>query len=76
MINPSPAAAAVLPQALKVGCLMSRNPQCIMVFKPLKQVKARCQLKIYETLNFIPLNLTQSIIIKAYQNNHQTCKTT
>lgn len=70
MINTSPAAAAVLLQALKVGCLMSRNPHSIMVFKLLKRGKTRCHLKIYETLNFFPLNLSQSIIIKAYQNNH------
>lgn len=68
--------AAVPLQALKVRCLMSYNPQCIMVFKPLKQGKTMCHLKIYETLNFFQLNPSQSIIIRAYQNNHQACKTT
>lgn len=54
MINTSTAAAAADPlHALKVGCLMSHNPACIMVFRPLKQGK-RCHLKIYETLNFLP----------------------
>lgn len=75
MINTS-AAATVPLQALKVECLMSHNPHCVMVFKPLKEGKTRCHLKIYETLNFLPLNLSRSIIIKAYQNNHQACKTT
>ena len=76
MINTSPAPAAALFQALKVGCLMSCNPCSVMVFKPLKQGKTKCHLKIYETLNFFPLTLSQSIIIKAYQNNHPACKTT
>lgn len=75
MINSSPAPAAVSLQAIKVGCFMFCNPRCVMVFKPLKQGKTRCHLKIYETLNPFTLNLSQSIIIKAYQNNHQACKT-
>lgn len=51
MINSSPAPAAVSLQAIKVGCFMFCNPRCVMVFKPLKQGKTRCHLKIYETLN-------------------------
>lgn len=74
MINSSPAPAAAPPPAIKVGCFMFCDHRCVMVFKPLKQGKTRCHLKIYETSKLFTLNLSQSIIIKAYQNNHQACK--
>lgn len=45
MINTSSAPAAAPLQALKVGCLMSRNPHRVMVFKPLKQGKQGATLK-------------------------------
>lgn len=54
---------------------MSRNAPSVVSFKALKQEKTKCHLKIYETLNFFPSNRSQSIIIKAYQNNYWACKT-
>lgn len=68
-ISAAAGAAAVVPlQALKVGCSMSHYPPCRMISDLWNKEKQRCHLKINETLNFVRLNLSQPIIIKAYQN--------